>query len=562
MPWAQGSASKSLTPEARRWVEETLLGLTLEQKVGQILVAGTETEFSNVESAQFQKLKEDISRYGVGAVHAFRGNVLTAAFLLSRLQELSAIPLLITADLEGGAGLIFDGATRFPKAMALAATQDPQYAYEAARITATEARSLGVHVNFYPVVDVNNNPRNPIINIRSFGGDPSRVSLFALPYIRGLQEHGVLATAKHFPGHGDTETDSHLALPVIRVSRERLERIELPPFRDAVKAGVDAVMTAHLYIPELEPQEGLPASLSSRITQELLRRELGFEGLIFTDAMTMRGVTAHFSDSDAAVRAFEAGADFILLPPSIKTAHEAMVGAVQAGRITGERLDASVRRILEAKARLGLHERKKTDLLSLDKIIAPPASLGFAQDIMDRAITLVRDERRVLPLRPRPEETVLLLSVLDERRPRETRGTAWLSEFQKRHPLLVPVEVFPETSGEQVRLILELAKRVDYIVAGMYVRIGSYKGSIELSSTQMQLLRGLAGLKQPAAFIVFGSPYLLLDLPELPTYVLAFDDFAGAELSAVRAILGEISFRGRLPVELPQLYPVGHGIVR
>ena len=287
-------------PAAEQWVHNRIRGMTLEEKVGQVLIAGTESDFTHVDSPKFRRIKEDITRYHVGGYHAFGGNALTAALLLYRMQDVARLPLLITADLEGGAGLIFEGGTRFPKAMALGATFDPKNAYTVGKITAQEGRSLGIHLNFYPVADVNNNPANPIISIRSFGEHPGWVSKMASAYIRGSQDHGMLATAKHFPGHGDTATDSHLELPVIHVSRERMDQVELPPFRAAIQAGVEAIMTAHLYIPALEPQHRLPATLSRRVLTGLLREEMGFDGLVVTDAMTMRGISAHYPPGEAA----------------------------------------------------------------------------------------------------------------------------------------------------------------------------------------------------------------------------------------------------------------------
>ncbi len=555
------SPETPLRQEAEAWVEKTLQAMSLEEKVGQVIFPVTYTDFSDLRGTRYQEVTRNIVEYHVGGYLAFRGEVLSAATLIRQMQEQAKIPLLLTADLEGGAGLVLRGATRFPKAMAIGATYDTQSAYQTGRITAIEARAIGININFYPVVDVNNNPRNPIINIRSFGEEPARVADMARAYIQGSQEQGVLATAKHFPGHGDTATDSHLDLPVINVSRDRLESVELPPFRAAIESGVGAVMTAHLFIPSLEPQPGVPATLSSAILTDLLKRQLRFEGLVFTDAMNMGGIVKKFKNGDAAVRAFNAGADVILFPPSVPDAYVGLLNAAKTGQIKQERLNESVRKVLETKARLGLHQRTKQNADEVAKSVGSDENQSIAQHIMDRAVTLVRDEKNVLPFREFPhDQELLVLTMLDDRRPQETRGAAFVQNIRQRHPRMIHHEILAETPAAQIQLIQELAGRVDRIVIGTYIRVGSFKGSIDLSPNQLDLLRALSRFDKPLAFVLFGSPYLLSFVPGLPSYILTYEDYPGAELAAAKAIMGEIPFRGKLPVSLPELYPAGHGI--
>ncbi|MEE8349960.1 MAG: glycoside hydrolase family 3 N-terminal domain-containing protein [Acidobacteriota bacterium] len=554
--------SPRLDKEAQDWVTSIFDKMTLDEKIGQLIIGGTNSDFTNVKSDKFQQIRSDITRYHVGGYHAFGGELLSAAFLIRRMQELASVPLLITADMEGGTGLIFRGGTRFPRAMALGATFDPENARRVGRMTAMEARSIGVHVNFYPVVDVNNNPLNPIINIRSFGEDPQRVSDMAVAYVEGFQETGLIATAKHFPGHGDTSRDSHLQLPVIPVSRERLDQVELLPFQKVIQAGVRAVMTAHLVIPALEPQPNLPATLSRRISTGLLKEEMGFEGLIVTDAMNMGGLRHHYGDAEAAVLAFSAGADLILFPLSIGKAFRGLRDAVRQGRISADRLNLSVQRILQVKASLGLHQGPRSYLSAIDQQVGAPEQLKSSQRIMDRAITLVRDEKDVLPFTLGPKAKVLLVTVLDERRPRESRGAAFAAEFLIRHRQTEHVEVLPDVSEEKIESIRKLAEDADFVVVGIYIRTAANKGEFGLSPNEMTLLEIVSRNPKPAALVVFGSPYLLSLISHLPTYIVAYDDHKGAELAAVKSILGEISFRGKLPVSLPDLYPVGHGITR
>jgi beta-N-acetylhexosaminidase len=559
-PTLSHAQKPGLDEEARVWVESTFEKMSLEEKIGQLIIGGADSNFTNLRSDKFQKIRDDITRHHVGGYHAFGGELLSAALLIQRMQELASVPLLITADLEGGTGLIFRGGTRFPKAMALAATFDPETARRVGRMTALEAQSIGVNINFYPVVDVNNNPLNPIINIRSFGEDPQQVSRMAVAYIEGFQENGLIATAKHFPGHGDTSTDSHLQLPVITVSRERLERVELVPFREAIRAGVGAVMTAHLVIPALEPGSAVPATLSERISTGLLKQEMGFDGLVVTDAMNMGGLRHHYGDAEAAVRAFTAGADLILFPSSIQRAFVGLRAALVEGRISQSRLDRSVRRILEVKAGLGLHRGSRSYLSAIDQQVGAPEQLESSQRIMDRAITLVRDEKDVLPFSPEPNARVLLLTLLDERRPRESRGAAFVAQFLRRHRRTQHLEVLPDVSVQQSDSIEELAEDADYLVIGTYIRGAANKGELGLSPGEMQLLERLSRIRRPAAFVLFGSPYLLPLVSQLPTYIVAYDDYPGAELAAVKTILGEIPFLGKLPISLPDLYPIGHGL--
>ena len=346
---AQGT-QPGLDAEAQRWVDETLQRLTLDEKIGQLLLPSFHSVYTSSDSAIYDELTSLIHEYHIGGLHVFGarearpdvllnpnysrtslGESLNAASLINRLQAIAAVPLLVTADFETGIGFRMAGGTVFPRAMAFGAAQDTRLAYEAGRITATEARAIGVHVNFAPVVDVNNNPRNPVINTRSFGEDPARVGEFARAYVEGLKAGGMLATVKHFPGHGDTDVDSHLELPIIRHTRDRLDRVELRPFRDSIAAGADGVMTAHIELPELEPAEATPATFSARIVGRLLRDELDFDGLVFTDSMRMRAISELVPPAQAAARAVAAGHDVVLHSPDDPAAFRGLKAAVMQG---------------------------------------------------------------------------------------------------------------------------------------------------------------------------------------------------------------------------------------
>jgi beta-N-acetylhexosaminidase len=547
-----------------KWVERTLRSMTVDQKVGQLIIPPVAGGFRNVESNDFQKLRRYITEMHLGGFHVFGGDAAGLAVLVNDLQRIAKVPLMITADLEGGVGYVIPGATRFPLGMAIGAAGSEELAYQAGRATSTEGKALGIHVNFYPVVDVQNNPANPIINIRSFGEDPARVSALTRAYLRGAQEAGMIATAKHFPGHGDVASDSHLELPVLDVSRERLNSVELPPFKAAIDAGVGAVMTAHIYLPALESQKGIPATLSRSVLTDLLRGELGFKGLLFTDALDMAGVSAHYTVDEAAVRSVLAGADVVLFPPDVDLAYRGLKAAAESGRLPMERLDDAVRRILRAKSSLGLERYKGADVLRLSTTVGSKEHRELSQKITDSSITLVRDERNALPLRPNPTQRVVHINLLDSRSGwREGPvGQVLAAELPKRFPKAVTVQLDDLSTRNEFEITRRMVEMADAVVVATFIRVAAYKGSIDLTPEQMRLLRDLVKIEKPFVFVLFGSPYLLHHVPELPSYVLTFDTHRGTELAAVKAITGEIPFQGRLPISLPGLYPIGHGLTR
>ncbi|HUP46227.1 MAG TPA: glycoside hydrolase family 3 N-terminal domain-containing protein [Thermoanaerobaculia bacterium] len=546
-----------------RWVERTLRSMTVDEKIGQMLMGRSGPgAYRALDSDDLADARRAVTEYHVGSLHGGIGEASSVALTLNELQKMAKIPLLTSANLEGGAGYVLYGATRMPLAMSMAATGDDQLVYEAARVTAREGRAAGINVNFYPVADVNNNPANPIINIRSFGEDPATVSRLVAIYIRGIQENGQIATAKHFPGHGDVAVDSHLAMPVLDVGRERLQAVELPPFRAAVEAGAGAFMTAHIWLPQLEPKEGMPATLSKPVLTDLLRKDLGFEGVLFTDSMGMRGVTSHFANDEATLLAVEAGADIIIGAPDLEASFRAMQQAVRSGRITEARLDESVRRVLRAKSTLGLHRNRLVDVNRLMQIAGTKEHRAVAQRIADHAITLVRDEKKILPLRPSPDLNVVQINLLDTRSGwREGPvGRILTAELRKRFPRATTVQIDDQSTPAEYDLVRKLASVADAVVVNGFVRVASYKGSIALNETQIALLRDLSTTEKPFVFHSFGSPFVLMHVPELPSYVVTYDISGTAELAAIKALTGEIPYRGRLPVNMPGLYPIGHGL--
>src|SRR5579872_7226048 len=428
---AQKDAANSATAsrrarDAAKWADATLQKMSVDEKIGQLLFTTYHGELTPTDSATYAKIVHDVVDLHCGGfinvthitpMGIEKSQAYATAVLNNQLQSKAKLPLLIGADFERGTGMRLDDGTSFPTAMALAAAGTPADAYTMGKITALEARAVGIQWIYAPVSDVNNNPGNPIINTRSFGEDPQKVAEYVTQFVRGVQENGGLATAKHFPGHGDTAADSHIDLPVIRADRERLESLELVPFRAAIAAGADSVMTGHLSIPSLEPDPNTPATLSSNILTGLLRKELGYQGLVVTDAMDMGGITVRFAPGEAAVRAFTAGADALLMPPVPDAAIDALRDAVKSGRISHERLDASVRRILQAKARIGLYKERLVDLNALNKHFGKVEWQREAQEISEIGVTLLRDTAHRLPLDETKPTRALLVALYADPEP-------------------------------------------------------------------------------------------------------------------------------------------------
>lgn len=582
-----GQDNGGLDAGARRWVDDTLQRLTLDEKIGQLLVPSFRAVYTSSDSETYDELAALVGEQRVGGLLVFGartpqpevllnpnysrsglGDLLDAASMINRLQAAAPVPLLVAADFETGAGFRLEGATTFPPAMAFGAAGDPRLAFEAGRIAAVEARAMGVHVNFAPVVDVNNNPRNPVINIRSFGEDPARVGALASAYIEGLRAGGMLATVKHFPGHGDTDVDSHVGLPIIRHPRERLERIELVPFRAGFAAGADAVMTAHIELPALDPAPATPATFSRPIVEGLLRDELAFDGLVFTDSMRMRAVSELVPPDEAAARAVIAGHDIVLHSPDDVAAIAGIRGAVASGDLTEERIDRSVRRILSAKARLGLHQERAVSLDALPAVVGTRAHAAVAQQVSERALTLIKDDRSIVPLPAPRDASVLYLSVLDY--PAGwgigSPSRTFIPELEARWPNVTAIELSDRTPLSEIELVRETARRYDAVVAGVFVRTAAFSGRMDLAPALADLLVALAAdsetVGQPFVAVLFGNPYSAAFLAELPAILLTYGFYDLAEASAARALAGEIPIRGRLPVSLGDAFPLGHGLDR
>jgi beta-N-acetylhexosaminidase len=555
---APGTSPRLAAPDSG-WVARTLKKMTIEEKVGQMVACRFAGSFRNADSAYLRELNDLVVKSGVGSLILFGGEVYETAELTNAFQKRAKIPLLMASDFERGTGNQVTGATLFPPLMSLGAAGSEDLAYQMGRVTALEGRAMGIHVAYAPVVDVNINPDNPIINTRAVGADPGLVSRIANAFIRGVQANGMLATAKHFPGHGDTSQDSHTLTPTITAGLDRLEKVELVPFKAAIDAGVKAVMTSHLAVPALDPTPGLPATLSASILTGVLRGKLGFRGLIVTDALEMAGVTNSFTTEEASLRAILAGVDQLLLPPEPAKVIAYLAGAVRDGRIPLRRIDESVRRILEAKAALGLHKDRFVRIDELSRKIAPRPFLEQAYRTFESSTTLVKNEGGVLPLAPGGKLAVLSLSSdLGD----YFAGRAFATAMKTRFPDAAAFYADGDTGQEALDEAFTKASGAATVVIALFSKVGAGKGSVDLEPKHVDLIRRLAALENGPAVVVvsFGSPYFLRHFPEADAYVCMYRNTPETQGIAPRALAGEMDVSGKLPVSIPDLYPIGHGI--
>ena len=559
-------AKKDQRPVAgSAWVETTLKKMTLRQKLGQMLMPYYFGVFTSTESAEYKELLHQVEDNSVGGLilgtirgplGIERSQVYPSAVLTNELQKRAKIPLLIGADLESGAGMRIDEGTSFPSAMAVGATNDPKLAYTMGKVTALEARAAGVQWIFAPVADVNNNPDNPIINIRSFGEDPQRVAEFVAQFVRGAEENGALATAKHFPGHGDVSVDSHLALAAVPGDRAELESTELVPFRAAIAAGVSSIMPGHLSVRAFEPDPMVPATLSKSILTGLLRDEMKFKGLIVTDALDMGGVTSLYAPGEAAVRSVEAGADVLLMPPVPDAAMAGLEEAVKSGRISTKRIDESVRRILLAKSRVGLDKNRLVDIARLSENFARPEFEAQAQSIADRGVTLLRDAPKLLPLDSTRPLRVLLVSLSADADPYP--GETIEPEIRWRVDSLKALRADTQFSSVSA-LTLPPPDTYDVAIAALFVRVADRKGNVGMPEDQRAFVTQFLATGKPAIVMSFGSPYLIEKFPAAKTWLAEFATNDVSQRAAVRALFGQTAIAGKIPVTVPGTVERGDG---
>ena len=584
-----------LDRDGEKWAEKTLRKLSLEEKVGQLFMIWVRADFLNVNSPAYLQLLDSMNKYHIGSFamtvrweppFLYRSEPYEGADLLNRLQTQSKLPLLVAADFERGVTMRLQGATSFPHAMSFGAAGKAEYAEAFGRITAQESRAVGVQWNFFPDADVNSNPANPIINTRSFGEDPRQVGDLVAAYIRGARANGMMTTAKHFPGHGDTATDSHLSVAQVTGDRKRLNSVELAPFRKAIEAGVDSVMVAHVSVPALEPDANRVATTSPAIVTDLLKQELGFQGIVVTDALDMAGLTRLYAANigRAAVDAFKAGSDLLLIPADLDASYKAVLDAARSGEIPSARLDASVLKLLKAKASLGLHKARLVDLNALTEVVGKPENLAIGQQISDDAVTLVRDNGKLLPLKQSgtvqgglPYQHVeevrnSTVAIVLSEDVRTDSGRVLERAIKSRVPDANVVYVDPRLAAAMSEDVLKAVDQAQAVIAAVYVVPTAGKAmkgangvtnSVALNDSSGTLLQAILDhAAQKTVVLAMGNPYVAQDFPSIQNYVCTFSNAGVSETSAVKAVFGEIAVRGHLPVSIPNIAQRGAGIER
>ena len=552
----------------RTWTDTVLATMTLRQKVAQMVWPFMLGDYTATDSPAWRQVEQWASRDEVGGFIVSVGSPLDIATKTNALQRAARVPLLFSADFETGAGfrvragyflpnaIDLGGATVFPAQMALGAARDTALAYDLGRVTALEGRALGIHVSFGPVLDVNNNPANPVIGARSFSEDPRLTARLGAALVRGVQEHGMLATGKHFPGHGDTETNSHLELSTVTASRARLDSVELLPFRAAIQAGVGAIMTYHGILPALD-SSGVPATLSPRVLTGLLRDSLAYSGVLITDAMDMIAVLRQFGAPEAARRAVSAGADVLLMPVDVRETIDAVVAGVREGRYNESRIDASVRRLLEMKRRFGLDRVRTVSMDSVRAIVGDTAHTAVARRVAERGIVLVKDSLRSVPLVDR--RGLRITSITYGRRTDLGAGVGFNAELRRRYDSLRTEFVNSEDAAPDFQRLLHIADSAEVVVVGSYVNISSTTATAGAPRAFLDFVAQLRARNARTVLVSFGTPYLLQQAPSVSSYMIAWGPSQASQQAAARALLGINAITAKLPISLPPFASLGDG---
>jgi beta-N-acetylhexosaminidase len=553
------SKKPPLTAEQKQ-AQSILKSLTLHDRVAQLVIGVALGDVPSRKSPEYERFRHWVHDLHIGGMiinNAVRNGIAqnaephAMALFLNQMQKLAKTPLIVAGDFERGASMRVSSGARFPFNMAIAATGNPDNAKFEGEVTAREARALGVQWIFAPVADVNNNPANPVINVRSFGSDPELVARYVNAYIEGAHggaqgdaKNRVLVTAKHFPGHGDTDVDSHMGLPLITASRERMEAVELKPFKSAIEHGVDAIMTAHMSVPALEPDD-IPATASPRVLTALLREEMGFKGIVVTDALDMAGFASKFNSGEGSVRALEAGADVLLMPPNPEQSIRAVLAAVEKGRITRQRIDDSVIRVLTAKIRTGVIKKKLVDLDEISDVLEDVAVNDRVQQIADQAVTMIRNDAGVVPFAQKSNACMIVVvgSRLSQ------YGLRMMTEFRRR--------TSAGSGGGRVAIVdpsmplAALNAQAGDIATCSAIALPVFSIGGALGGDLPAFVQKLTEGSAPVALIAMGNPYIGTPFPKLAAYIATFSPTLPSEVSAIKALFGEMAMTGRSPVTIP-----------
>ena len=535
-----------------KWVEQHLREMTLSEKIGQMLIAHSPAKFRSADNKEYRKLSTLIKEGKIGGVMFLKGTAYDAAVLANRFQLIAPRPLLISADMEKGLAMRIEGATEFAPNMALSATRNPELVRSMAGVIAVEAKALGIHHSYAPNVDLNLNPLNPVINTRSYGDNIPLTIEMAKTFIEGLQSKRMIATAKHFPGHGDVTVDSHVNLPVLTADKKRLENLELKPFKAVIDHGVMSVMTGHLAVPKITGNM-TPATLSWRIVTKLLRNKLGFEGLIITDALNMKALYQNYTLEDISLRAVEAGNDLLLFSPDPELTHSTILNAVRSGKLSEKQIDKSVRRILLAKKWLGLDNNRLVNLNSIPQQVSIQGHRELAETIANSSITVVRNNNNALPVRKRDN----VLHIILENKRHSLSGETFSKKLRRTFQAQT-VRIGVDANSIDYRNVADKAERASAVIISTYIEVLSGAKSLELNDRQQnfvnRLIRDLPS-KRPLIMISFGTPYLINQFPDIPAFVCTYSSSELSEDAAVRLLSGAITPAGKLPVSLTANLP-------
>lgn len=560
-----------LTALQRHWVDSTLASLSLRERVGQMVNVWVLGDYTNYEDSSFAEVLRWIRDDHVGGVSMSLGSPIEVAAKVNAMHRVAKVPLMVAADLEPNLGRldggVFDhylmdagGATIFPNAMAIGATGRVEDAYLVGRAMAEEGKASGILVNFAPVVDVNNNPANPVINTRSFGEDPKRVAELSAAFVKGTQDAGAMATIKHFPGHGDTDVDSHVGLPMVSATMARLDTVELVPFHAGVNAGAGLVMTAHIALPAVQGDSTTPATLAPRIITGLLRDSLDFGGLAITDAMTMGGIGKGYTTEESSLLAVKAGADVLLKPGDPHAAVEAVLAAVERGEISRARIDSSVRRVLEVKARTGVAFRPTVSLEHLRRVVHSPEHVTLAADVARRSVTLLRDRDQLLSaVRDSARGRTVLVQYMPSSELRA--GRVFASRIRAALRGTRVFEVSPATDSATLASIDSAVHGADRVIVATYVRRIEGEGRFAIPAPIAAFIDSL-GAHERTIVVSFGNPYLIRQFPSVNSYLVTYGVADVLERAAADALLGRAPITGRIPVSLPGFFARGDGLQR
>ena len=544
------SASAQITPASeRQWVYSVFNSLTTDQRIGQLFMIRAHSDLGPDHVAE---IKRQINQFHVGGLCFFQGTPQRQSSLANDYQTMSKVPLMIAMDAEWGLGMRFKEAViQYPRQLMLGAIQDNSLIYDFGKETARQMQRIGVHLNFAPVVDINNNANNPVINFRSFGEDKYNVTTKSYMYMRGMQDHGIAACAKHFPGHGDTDVDSHYELPVIPHDRKRLEEVELFPFETLIKHNLASIMVAHLQVPALDDRQAVPTTLSDKVIGQYLRRNMGFEGLIFTDALEMQAVAKHHPNGEIEIKAIEAGNDVLLLPNDIDLAFRLIKEKLATGRITGDRLRQSVKRILRAKYRMGLHQYRPINLVGIKLDLSDSRALSLKHELIENSLTLVRNPDNLVPILD-GETSIASLAIGSEMM---SHFQIMINEYQKIPRYLAPHDI----KAVDKTALLEKLGRKKLVIVSLHGMSQHARNNYGLSESAISLIKALQK-KTKVILVVFGNPYSLKHFDDLKHVIVSYDDDRLTQNLTAQALFGALAFKGRLPVTASPISQYGMGV--